>query len=244
MHVTISIYLKYITITLMLFTLSACGTLQTIYEETPSLFQKAEKTELNPLLKELRALDLANDREAARNRFMQELITSSDKICEKYKQQILNDSQQWNMYSEKGGLQFETKLKEAISLRQSDRINPNMTILSMHEMDSAEHAMATILTETIESSQKMARIQLKARMEDSIRQYSVKQGLLDLQAYHHSCSVQFAAAAVARARAEKMTPEEKSASIEALLQLRQKLMDEGLNTRAVQQKIDALILAH
>jgi len=240
----ISIFPKYIIISLMVFTLSACGTMQSIYEEAPSLFQTPKKTEVKPLLQELRALDLANDREAARNTFMQEMITSSNKICDKHKQQILNDSRQWDMHSKQDDVQFEEQLKEAISLRQFDHISPNMTILPIQETETVEHTMATILTETIEASRRLARIQLKARMEDPIRQYSVKQGLLDLQAYHHSCSVQFAAAAVARANAGKMTPEERNAAIEGLIQLRQKLMDEGLNTRAVQQKIDALILDH
>jgi len=244
MHFTTSIYLKPVTITLFVLTLSGCGTLQTIYDDAPTLFETSKKTEVNPLLQKLRALDLANDREAARNTFMKDMITSSDRLCDKQKQQILHDSQQWDIDSEKGDRQFEDMLKEAIDLRQYDHTNPGMTLLSKRELATPERAMATVIIKNIEETRKLARIQLKSRMEEAIRQYSVKQGLLDLQAYHNSCSIHFAAGSMAIASTVKMTPAERNASIEDLMQLRQKLMDEGLNARAVEQKIDALILDH
>jgi len=242
MYFANSNFFKYLAITVLAFSLSSCGTLQSIYEEAPSLFQTPKKSEIDPLQKELRALDLANDREAARNAYIQNLIVASDQLCEKHKRKIIADSQLWDVKSEKENRQFDEQLKEAISLRRSDLVRPNVTVLSRNEMETAEYSLAKTIVESIETTRKMTGIQLKARMEDPLRQYSLKQGLLDVQAYQNSCSVTFAAGTLARKSVEKMTPDERSASIESLMKLRQKLMDEGLNARAVQQKIDALIL--
>jgi len=235
-------YLQWISLALLAFSLSACATVQSVYEGAPSIFQSDNKTDVNPLLKTLRALDLANDREAARNAYIQDMIAVSDRICEEHMQQIRHDSLQWSMDTETDNGALEQQLKEAIRLRDSDHITPNMTILSIPETETPENTMANLLIETIEATRRLARIQIKSSMENAIRQYSLKQGLLDVQAYHRSCSVPYAAAVVARAG--EMTAPERNASIEDLMQLRQKLMDEGLNTRVVQQKIDALILDH
>ena len=242
MYFTHSTCFKYAAIILVSFSLTSCGTLQSIHEYTPSLFQTPKKSEITPLQKELRAFDLANDREAARNTFIQKMMITSDQLCEKYKRKIIDDSQSWSIKSEKYDKQFDEQLKEAISIRQSDLVRPNVTILARNEGETVEYAIAQTLVESIESTRNMAGVQLKARMEDSLRQYSLKQGLLDLKAYHDSCSVAFAAQTLARESVGKMTSSERNASIESLMKLRQKLMDEGLNARAVQQKIDALIL--
>ncbi|GAV20593.1 hypothetical protein MMIC_P1562 [Mariprofundus micogutta] len=103
--------------------------------------------------------------------------------------------------------------------------------------------LGTSIISVIKTNRKHSRSILKEREDMDIHRYSVKQALQDIQVYHQSCSIQLGVSEVARMTSQRMTLDEKKAAIESLLQLRQTLMKQGLSTRSVQQKIDAVILA-
>ncbi|WP_072659906.1 hypothetical protein [Mariprofundus micogutta] len=118
--------------------------------------------------------------------------------------------------------------------------------LTMQQPDRAVNPvkeLGTSIISVIKTNRKHSRSILKEREDMDIHRYSVKQALQDIQVYHQSCSIQLGVSEVARMTSQRMTLDEKKAAIESLLQLRQTLMKQGLSTRSVQQKIDAVILA-
>ncbi|MBN4077062.1 hypothetical protein JYT48_02200 [Mariprofundus ferrooxydans] len=235
MHAIISPRFKFIGSIVLLVVLSSCGSLQ-------SLLLSTSDDGASALKEELRDVDQANDRAASRNKMMWEMIAASDHICEQYINDMLSDSDASFPLRERSVDALDTKLTAAIGLRSFDQTNAESTLFAALHVGSAAAAIRTALAKTITRTRGLARIQLKARLGGYISEYSVKQALMDVAAYHNSCSARFAATELARVTTMQMSDTKREASIETLMQLRQKLMSEGMNTRAVQQKIDALIL--
>jgi len=238
-----SIFFKCLAVLLLVVGLTGCGAIKNISDGKPLLFNASGAKEQSDLQARIRVIEEANDREAARNKWIQEKMSSSDQLCDAYINSMLQNSEAWQL-SEKHNDELDKNLQLAISLRKFDRADSDALLFARGDEKKLENPIALSLAKTIERTRRMARIQMKARLEGSFAQYSVKQALMDVAAYHGSCSTKFAATELARSTTMAMSPEQKSESIASLMQLRQKLMDEGLNTRSVQQKIDAVILAH
>jgi len=232
----ISFYLKFIGGIVLLVNLSSCGTLQSF---VPSFSEAGAESVLK---QQLRAIDEANDRAVSRNKMIWEMITASDQICNEYVNQMLHEAGQKFPFREKGNDGLDAKLESAIALRKFDHASVNHTLFATVDVEDPEKDVRIALAKTIMNTRALARIQLKARLDGYISEYSVKQALMDVAAYHNSCSASFAATELARVTSMQMSDAKRKTSIEALIQLRQKLMSEGMNTRAVQQKIDTLIL--
>jgi len=80
-------------------------------------------------------------------------------------------------------------------------------------------------------------------METNIHHYSLKQALMDINAYHETCTNAFGANELAHSSMHKTTPAEKRVAIAELMQLRKEMKSQGLNTRSIQHKIDTIIMA-
>jgi len=232
----ISFDLKFIGSIVFLLSLSSCGTLQSFLPSSP------EADGESVLKQELRVIDEANDRAASRNKMIQKMMVESDDVCQHYVKQVLAEGGKEFPFREKTNDGLDAKLKSAIALRRFDQADENKTLFASRHVEDPEKDVRIALVKTIIKTRALARIQLKARLDGYITGYSLKQALMDVAAYHHSCSASFAATELARLTTMQMSDATRKASIETLMALRQKLMSEGINTHAVQQKIDALIL--
>ncbi len=236
-------YFKYMAALLLAVGLAGCGAIKNISDGKPLLFNSSGAKEQSDLQARIRVIEEANDREVARNKWIEEKMNHSDQLCGTYINSMLKNSEAWQL-NDKDNDELDKKLQLAISLRKFDRADPDALLFARGDEKKLENPIALSLIKTIERSRRMARIQMKARFEGSFAQYSVKQALMDVAAYHRSCSTKFAAEKLARSTTMLMSPEQREESIQTLMQLRQKLMDEGMSTRSVQQKINAIILDH
>jgi len=227
---------KFVVVIVLVFGLSGCGSLQSMFSSS------SEDGELNVLKQQLRTIDEANSRADGRNKMIWEMIATSDQMCKQYVNDMLHGEDQTFPYNDKASDALNAKITAAIALRTFDQSNANRTLFASTHNEQPAQAIRIALAKTITRSRALARIQLKARLDGYISEYSVKQALMDVAAYHDSCSATFAAIELARVSTKQMTAEKRNASIQALIELRQKLISEGMNTRAVQQKMDALIL--
>ncbi|MDQ6970057.1 MAG: hypothetical protein Q9M16_06090 [Mariprofundus sp.] len=227
---------KFVVVIVVIFGLSGCGSLQSMFSSS------SEDGELNVLKQELRTIDEGNSRADGRNKMIWEMIATSDHICEQYVNDMLHDEDQTFPFKDKASDALGAKITAAIALRTFDQSNANHTLFASTHIEQPAQAIRIALAKTITRTRRLAKIQLKARLGGYISEYSVKQALMDVADYHDSCSARFAAIELARVNTMQMTAEKRNASIQALIELRQKLMSEGMNTRAVQQKMDALIL--
>jgi len=225
-------HLKCIVAMVLAIALSGCSSLSASSQGEP----------LNVLKEELRSIDEGNSRAAGRNKMIWEMIATSDHICEQYVDDMLHDDHQNFPLQDRSSDALDAKIAAAIALRTFDQANANDVLFASMPPEQPARAIRIALAKTITRTRALAKIQLKARLDGYISEYSVKQALMDVAAYHDSCSVTFAALELARVTTMHMTAEKRNASIEALIELRQKLISEGMNTRAVQQKMDALIL--
>jgi len=232
----ISFYLKFMGSIVLLLGLSSCGTLQSFLPSSP----QADGDSV--LKQELRAIDEASDRKLSRNALIRKMLANSDQRCEQYINNMRNSHEQSFSINDRAHDELDARIQSAIRLRKFDKANVETTLFSSVHVEQPSVALRAALAKTIERSRALARVQLKARLESDIAAYSVKQALMDVAAYHHGCSAVFAATKLARVTTMQMTDAKRKAALETLMQVRQKLISEGINTRSVQQKIDALIL--
>jgi len=241
MHSSISKSL--ILLSLALIALSGCSHVEAIYKDGKSMLSDSMKSDASETMSpQLQAVDRANDREAARNKLAREMIAESDRSCEKQLSRIDSAVENWNISSNSPG-ELEEKLDSVISKRQFDNVGSAAPLFAQSSSADAGKRLANTLVTTIKDQRSRARIELDRRMEASITHYSLKQVMIDIRSYHNSCTTAFAVNQLAGKSTKKMTPEEKNAAIDELIEMRKKLMREGLNPRPVQQKIDAIITA-
>ncbi|NWF37185.1 hypothetical protein [Mariprofundus sp. KV] len=233
-----------ILLSLLLISLSGCSNLEAIYEEgRAKLFSSTGKSDkLTAMDRQLQAVDRANDRVAARNELVRQMIAESDSACEKELGIIADDIENWKIDNRAPGPLGE-KLEAAIAKRQFDTGNTKESQFVQGNAEPPAKALANAIVETIKRNRNKARSTLDERMEASINHYSLKQALMDLDAYHNLCTTALGASQLARSTSVRMSPEEKSAAIDSLVQMRKKLMQEGINPRSIQRKIDDIIMA-
>ena len=231
-----------------LFTLSGCANIQDMYESTTTtLFagmpEKGSYTSTaNDITTRMLRVDRANDRNAARNALVRELITESDQICDKRLAAFPEQIEAWKLRAAKAD-SLNSTLENGIEQRVLDTINPELKMNQPPISSQPKKLLGETIIAMIRKNRTQTRIILKNREEMDIHRYSVKQAMQDVQNYHRSCTVELGLSEVVRATSRRMSPDEKQAKIESLMLLRQTLMKQGLSTRSVQQKIDAVILA-
>ena len=233
-----------ILLSLLLISLSGCSNLEAIYKDGKSmLFSSTTKNDkLTALDRQLQAVDRANDRAAARNELVRQMIAESDSACEKELGIIAGDIENWKLDNRAPGPLGE-KLGAAIAKRQFDSGNAKASQFVQANTEPPAKALANAIVETVKRNRNLARVKLDERMEASINHYSLKQALMDLDAYHNICTAAFGASQLASTTTVHMSPEEKSAAIDSLVQMRKQLMQEGINPRSIQRKIDEIIMA-
>lgn len=239
MHFSFS---KPLILLLLLISLSGCSNVEAIYKDGKSMLTETLKSDpsesMNP---QLQAVDRATDRGAARNKLARELIGDSDRTCEKQLGKIADNAEGWRINSDSPG-DMGKKLDSAISKRQFDIADPATTLMALSSSADAGKALGKALVETIQRHRNKARIELNNRMEAGISHYSLKQVLMDIRAYHNTCTTAFGINQLAGS-SHRLSPEEKQAAIDSLMQMRKQLMQEGMNPRSIQRKIDDIILA-
>jgi len=231
----------------LLLGLTGCSSFQDTYNsDTSSMFYEISETEgetsgNKKIDKRLVELDHALDRNAARNALMREFIVESDQACDKKLTDISDQIEDWELNPDKSD-KLSKILNETIASRQLDTVTPELAINQPASANNPVKELGESIVSIIQRNRKQTRVILKDREDMDIHRYSVKQALQDMQAYHQSCSIQLGVSEAARLASQRMTTEEKKAEIESLIQLREILMKQGLSTRAIQQKIDAVIL--
>lgn len=189
------------------------------------------------------SVDQAADRVRARNELIIDLLTESDTACSKRLTEMAADAEHWPVSKSEKKDQLSLTLESGIAQRKYDKSNADMRIALPETTGSAAETLVRTIGEQIDKQRQQTRTEIEARLQMDIHRYTLKQALEDVQTYHESCSIEQGAAAVARATERRMSAEERQAELESLFKLRQTLMEQGLSTRAVQKKIDAVIMA-
>ena len=236
-----------ILLSISLLAISGCTSLQSAIEQgkatTARLFtDTAKKEEASKMDRKLQAVDLANDRAAARNELIREMLADSDKACATDLSALSEKVEGWS-YNNTAPGDLGKSLEAAIGKRQFDSADASHVILADKLSGDAGKTVAEAVVSTIKRNRKLAQLELDRRMETNIHHYSLKQALMDVRAYHETCTSAFGSRELARISMQRLTPEEKSAAIDSLMQLRKKMKMEGLNTRSIQHKIDTIIMA-
>ncbi len=232
----------------LLLGLTGCSGFQGSYDsDTSSMFTEISGNERETsgnkkIDKRLVELDHALDRNAARNALVREFIAESDQVCDKKLTAISDQIEEWELNPKQSDKLSKT-LNETIASRQLDTVTPELTINQPASASNPVKELGQSIVSIIKRNREQTRVILKDREYMDIHRYSVKQALQDMQVYHQSCSIQLGISEAARMTSQRMTTEEKKAEIESLIQLRETLMKQGLSARAIQQKIDAVILA-
>jgi len=232
-----------------LFSLSGCADVQGMYESTTTtLFEGLPKTESHPVLAKditsrMDRVDNAMDRNMARNTLIRELIAESDQICNSRLAEIPDQMEKnWKLKTARGDALSST-LDNGIEQRILDTITPDLTMNQPLTFNHPKKVLGESIVSMIRKNREQSRIILKSREEMDIHRYSLKQAMQGVQAYHRSCTIELGISELAGMTSHRMSAQEKQAKIESLMLLRQTLMKQGLSTRSVQQKIDAVILA-
>jgi len=189
------------------------------------------------------SVDQASDRMRARNELIVDLLDESDGLCTARLEKIAAKAQKWPLQDESEPDQLDSALSKGIAQRQYDKINPDMRLPISDASGHPGQTLAAIISKEIRKQRQTTRNSIENRLQMDIHQYSLKQSLEDVQVYHNSCRLDQGIASVAKATSIRMTAEERQAELDSLLQIRQTLMHQGLSTRAIQKKIDALIMA-
>jgi len=232
----------------VLLSLSSCANIQDMYDTTTTtLFAGMPEKEsytstANDITSRMLRVDRAMDRNVARNALMQELITESDQICNSKLAGIPKQVEGWKLKSKKNDT-LNSTLENGIGQRVLDATNPELALKQPDRSNQPKKVLGEAIVSMIKKNREHTRTILKNREEMDIHRYSVKQAMQDIQTYHRSCDPELGISEVVRATSRRMTAAEKQAEIESLMLLRQTLMKQGLSTRSVQQKIDAVILA-
>jgi len=232
----------------LLLGLSGCSTYEAIVgSDTSTMFSRISDNErqnhgADDASTRLMNIDHALDRNAARNGLVRDLVAESDQACDKTIAAISTQVEAWELRPQKAD-KLGLLLQDAMAQRQLDIISPELVIDQPAISATPTKALGEAIVAAINKNRAQIRKLLKEREDTDIHRYPVKQALQDVQAYHHACSLQLGVSEVARLSSPRMTPAERQTEIEALMQLRQTLMQQGLSTRSVQQKIDAVILA-
>jgi len=232
----------------LLLGLSGCSTYDAIVgSDTSAMFSRISDSERqtrdpDDASTRLMNIDRALDRNSARNRLVREFIAESDQACDRTLADISGQIENWKMEPQKAD-KLSVMLQDAMAQRQLDTVNPDLAITPPATSANPAIALRESILTTIKKSREEIRKLLKEREDTDIHRYSVKQALQDVQTYHHSCALQPGVSEVARLSSHRMSAAEKQAEIEALMQLRQTLIQQGISTRAVQRKIDEVILA-
>jgi len=229
-----------------LFTLTGCANIQKAIESGASglrsaFAEESPTTSAHDITSRLIRADQANDRIAARNTLSRELINDSDQACSTVLASIPEQVEKWKFESGHTD-KLEKILTDGINQRQLDAVNPALALNQPAITNKPKQQLGESIVSMIKKQRGRIRLTLAEREDMDIHRYTLKQALQDVQAYHRTCSVDLGLSEVARSTSQGMSAEEKQAKIESLLQLRQTLMQQGLNTRAVQQKIDAVVL--
>jgi len=228
----------------LLLTLAGCAKIQGVLASS-GLLASASKSSASAPAQDINSrmmrVDKANDRQVARNALTRELMRESDQACELYLARIPAQVARWEMEMRRDD-KLESTLADAIKVRALDRVTPDLILHPPGDSSQAAPELAASITAMVRKNRAQTSMILKDREEMDIHRYSLKQALQDVQGYHQLCSLELGAAEVARATVQPTSVADKQAQIEPLMQLRQILMQQGLNTRAVQQKIDAVIM--
>jgi len=231
---------------LLLLMLGGCANIQQTFKSGTAGLLSAFSEKTTPasghdITSRMLRVDQASDRVTARNALTHELLSDSDQACDKLLARVPEQIDKWNI--ESGNADKLTPiLADGIQQRQFDSVNPALVLNQPAISSKPKQQLAEAIVSMIKKQRARIRLALTGREEMDIHRYSVKQALQDVQTYHRACSVELGISEVARSDSQGMTAEEKQAKIESLLQLRQTLMQQGLNTRAIQQKIDAVVL--
>ncbi len=189
----------------------------------------------------LHRVDQAYDNTLARNTLTHELIDGADQTCKQTFVDLTAQIKHWKMPSSRHD-KLDEMLTIGIAQRNLDRSNPELSLVQPADATNAKQQLTDAIITTINKQRGAIRLALTAREKMDISRYPIKQALRDVQAYHRACTLSSGLAGVAHNTSQRMTAEEKHEQIESLMQLRQTLMQQGLNTRAIQQKIDTIIL--
>lgn len=232
--------LQWITLILLITGLNGCNSVKNLIgSENAAILENL--TSSKSIAARIRHIDQANDRQAARNAIIHELVAESDRKCALILKEVPDQINKWHFNSVDGDT-LTAMLTENIGKREFDPLNDELTNKPLSANDNPTQALADTVVSVIEKQRQQILSTLKTRQEIDIHGYSMRQALQDIRYYHSSCSVAYGISEVAAAMTPAMTPEEKQAAIDALMQLRQTLIQQGISTRAVQQKIDAIIL--
>ncbi|WP_155901577.1 hypothetical protein [Mariprofundus ferrooxydans] len=233
------------TLPVLLLSMSGCADIQQAFDPGRSGLLSAFSKEAasgHDIRSRLLHADQASDREAARNALIREFISTSDQSCNKVLAGIPGQVKKWELKSRHTD-NLDKILADGIGQRQFDSVNPALTLNRPGEADHSKQLLAESIISTIRHNRERTLVEIQAHEEMNIHRYSLKQALQNVQAYHSACAVEAGIAGVARSTMRRMTPAEKQAEIESLMQLRQTLIRQGVSTRAVQKKIDAVIMA-
>ncbi|TLS77983.1 hypothetical protein FE236_02525 [Mariprofundus erugo] len=221
--------------------LNGCNSVQKLIgSENAAMLESL--TSSKSITSRIQHIDQANDRQAARNIIIQELLAESDRKCALVLKEVPEQINKWHLGSVDGD-KLTTMLTENIAKREFDPLNDELTNNPLAATENPQKELADTIISVIEKQRQQILSTLKTREEIDIHGYSMRQALQDIRYYHNSCSIPYGISTVAAATTPAMTPEEKQAAIDALMQLRQTLIEQGISTRAVQQKIDAVIMA-
>ncbi|MDX8405472.1 MAG: hypothetical protein R8K50_04900 [Mariprofundus sp.] len=235
----------YFLLPFLLLGLGGCASIQNTFDSATSGLtfpsKRAGSTPAQDINSRMMRVDQANDRQAARNALVRELINEADQSCEQMLAGIPERVSKWKLTMRPLDKLDET-LATAIEHRPLDRVNEEVALHLAVDSSRASQQLATSIIAMIRKTGEQTVLILKAREEMDIHRYSLKQALQDVQSYHRLCSLELGTAEVARATLKHPSMAEKQAQIDALIQLRKTLIQQGLNTRAIQQKIDAVIL--
>ena len=187
-------------------------------------------------------VDQANDRQAARNNLIEELMRESDQRCRENLVEIREQIEDWDFDAPPLD-QFSATLERGMAQRNYDTINSDLKPIAASAQIKPGAELGQTITSKIEARRKQLGNAIRERKDMDIHRYPVKQALGDIKAYHQSCSLNLGIGEMVRASNPVYTDEQRKAKIESLMKLRQTLIDQGISPRAVQQKIDAVILA-
>ncbi|EAU53839.1 hypothetical protein [Mariprofundus ferrooxydans] len=231
----------------LLLILSGCVTAQDAMDSDPTGVLKAFATKATATPADLmndRMLhaDQASDRIKARNSLISEFIEDSNLVCNHRLAGLSKQIKRWSLESHHRD-KLAALLTDGMARRTLDYINPDMVLdqpaIAAEPKQQLVEAMIAVITKQREA----IRTTMLAREEMDIHRYTLKQALQDVYTYHLTCSAELGLSGVIHNASPHMTPEAKKATIDSLIQLRQTLIQQGISTRAVQKKIDAVIMA-
>lgn len=165
-----------------------------IYDTNQSFYVKDKKIINTEGTSFKNAFHDAEQNQTARNKLLSRLILLSDEVCEEHKGNILGNSANINI-SLGGATTLFSSLATIVGAETTKTVfSAAATVTnagrSLVNEEVYYNSFAIAIIKAIDKEREVARLHLKNEMNKNANQYTIVQGILDVNMYHNSCSFQ------------------------------------------------------